>query len=126
MDQPLFMPGVILSLIMCFLVQYVFYIEFGIMSAGYSAFIQNLIMSVLFINMLHVRKCIKGQNLVIAVCKWIGTLAPTILIGIIHYKFLLLVLGGLCSVFDIIYICMVKTYKEIDINSKPGIVELNV
>jgi hypothetical protein len=110
-DNRFFIPWTLLALIMGFAVQIAFIVEFGKMSGAYSAFLQNLIMSVLFINMLAVRKSKIGQNQLIAICKWIGTLAPTILFGIIHYDILLLVLGGFCSVFDIIYICMLQTHK---------------
>ena len=110
-DARFFIPWTLLVLIMAFAVQMAFVAEFGKMSAGYSAFLQNLLMSVLFINMLVTRKSKKGQNQLIAVCKWVGTLAPTILAGIIHGYILLLVLGGFCSVFDIIYILLLRSGK---------------
>lgn len=110
-DTRFFLPWTLLALIMGFAVQIAFIVEFGKMSVAYSAFLQNLIMSVLFIKMLAVRKSKIGQNQLIAICKWIGTLTPTILFGIIHYDILVLVLGGFCSVFDIIYICMLQTKK---------------
>ena len=78
--------------------------------AGYSAFLQNLLMSVLFIDMLVRRGSREGQSLTIAVNKWLGTLAPTILFGIVgdggfpRGSFLILVLGILCSIFDLTYI----------------------
>ncbi|MEO7971456.1 MAG: hypothetical protein ABI698_09160, partial [bacterium] len=91
--------------------EYAFRKEFGVrVGAGYSAFLQNLLMSVLFINMLVRRGSREGQSLTIAVGKWLGTLAPTVLFGIIgdggfpHGSFLIVVVGMLCSVFDLIYI----------------------
>ena len=69
-------------------------------------------MSVLFIDMLVKRGSSEGQSLYIAVNKWIGTLAPTILFGIVgdggfpKGSFLILVLGIFCSIFDLIYIRM--------------------
>ena len=66
----------VLGLITAFAVQYAFRREFGIgKGAGYSAFSQNLLMSVLFIAMLARRGSRQGQSLLIAVNKWIGTLA---------------------------------------------------
>jgi hypothetical protein len=50
------------------------------------------------------RRGSRGQNLLIAVAKWIGTLAPTILFGVIESSPFILGLGILCSVFDLIYI----------------------
>jgi hypothetical protein len=100
-----------LGLITAFAVQYAFRREFGIgKGASYSAFLQNLLMSVLFIAMLARRGSREGQSLMIAVNKWIGTLAPTILYGALgegdfpHGSFLILTLGIFCSVFDLIYI----------------------
>lgn len=100
-----------LGLLTAFLVEYGIRREFGVArGAGYSAFMQNLLMSVLFIAMLTRRNSREGQSLSIAINKWIGTLAPTILYGIIGEggfpdgSFLILVLGAFCSMFDLIYI----------------------
>ena len=96
-------------------VEYAFVKEFGVaVGAGYSAFLQNLLMSVLFINMFMRRGGSEGQSLLIAVSKWIGTLAPTILFGILGEggfpkgSSLILVLGVFCSVFDLIYVGMLR------------------
>lgn len=104
-----FIPWTIIVLIMAFAVQLSFIIEFGNLSGQYSAFIQNLIMSLLFTNMLAIRMSTRGQNLIIAIFKWIGTLAPTILFGIIYGNQLVLVLGIFCFLFDIIYIYLLAT-----------------
>jgi hypothetical protein len=83
----------------------IFFYEFGgHLGARYSAFLQNLLMSVLFIGMFVARKGSEGQTLLIAVAKWIGTLAPTILFGIYAQSLFITVVGVLCSVFDLIYI----------------------
>lgn len=81
----------------------------------YAAFIQNFIMSILYINMLALRKSTRGQSMVIAVCKWIGTLTPTILYGVIFANHLVLILGIFCSVFDLIYIGLVKQYQKLEL-----------
>ncbi len=101
----------VLALIAAFCIELAFRKEFGVrVGAGYSAFLQNLLMSVLFIAMLVRRASREGQSLTIAVSKWLGTLAPTILFGIIgdggfpNGSFLIVVVGILCSVFDLIYI----------------------
>jgi hypothetical protein len=87
--------------------------EFGVNDAArYSAFLQNLLMSGLFIAMLVARGGLRGQSLVIAVAKWIGTLAPTILFGALHRSALILGLGMLCSVLDLIYIGMILLAKR--------------
>jgi len=108
----------VLTLIAAFCIEFAFRKEFGIrVGAGYSAFLQNLIMSVLFIDMLVRRGSREGQSLTIAVGKWLGTLAPTILFGFIgdggfpNGSFLIVVAGILCSVFDLIYIGLLLKTK---------------
>ena len=92
-------------------IEYAFLREFGVpIGAAYSAFLQNLLMSILFIHMLIKRGSREGQSLNIAVNKWLGTLAPTILYGIFGGEgfrgpsFLILALGVCCSIFDLTYI----------------------
>ena len=110
-NQAWFMPWSILVLGVSFLLQHLFVIEFGLYPGrAYAAFLQNLVMSVLFIGMLVDRGSNEGQSLLIAVAKWIGTLAPTIVFGFIGgygiagpNRFLLMI-GLLCSLFDLIYI----------------------
>jgi hypothetical protein len=105
-----FLPWSLLGLFTAFAIQYAFVREFGTFSGGaYAAFLQNLLMSVLFIGMLVRRGNTEGQNLTIAVSKWLGTLAPTIAFGVIGGpKPFILIVGMLCSVFDLIYIWMVS------------------
>ena len=113
-----FIAWSILGLITAFAVQYAFRLEFGVSkAAAYSAFPQNLIMSILFIGMLVKRGSREGQSLTIAVNKWLGTLAPTILYGGIgegafpRGSFLILTVGIFCSVFDVIYIWLLAKTK---------------
>src|SRR6267143_5098222 len=110
-DAAGFIGWSVLALIAAFGIEFAFRKEFGVrVGAGYSAFLQNLLMSVLFIAMLVRRASREGQSLTIAVSKWLGTLAPTILFGIIgdggfpNGSFLIVVVGIHCSVFDLIYI----------------------
>ena len=96
-----------------FAVQLLLMGEFGVNDAArYSAFLQNLLMSGLFIAMLVARRGLRGQSLIIAVAKWIGTLAPTILFGVIHQSALILGLGLMCSVLDLIYIGLILVTKR--------------
>lgn len=84
----------------------------------YAAFIQNLMMSVLFIDMLVKRKATEGQSMVIAVAKWIGTLAPTILFYLMYHDVFILYLGASCAVFDVIYIVLL--YNAIKASKRPA------
>ncbi|MCU0849563.1 MAG: hypothetical protein MUD12_16900 [Spirochaetes bacterium] len=127
-DKKYFIPWSLLIFSMALILQYGFYIEFDTnspnylpdlkdfidprLSAWYSAFLQNLLMSVLFINMLVTRKNSKGQTMVVAVSKFIGTLAPTILFGVILNNKLVLIAGFFCTVFDVIYIWLLSKYKK--------------
>ena len=88
-----------------FAVQLLFIVEFGWDDAPrYAAFLQNLLMSGLFIALFVARRGSRGQSLLIAVAKWIGTLAPTIVFGWYGNSPLILGVGILCSIFDLAYI----------------------
>jgi len=88
-----------------FVLQVLFQREFGSsLGARYSAFLQNLLMSALFVNLFVQRRGAEGQTLTIAASKWIGTLAPTILFGWIEGRLFILAVGLLCGVFDLIYL----------------------
>lgn len=112
-DQKWFFPWVMLGLVCCFSLQIVFIVEFGgVMAAEYSAFLQNLLMSILFIAMFARRGDLRGQSVLLAIAKWLGTLAPTVLMGVVSFNALVLVSGILCSVFDLIYIALLVRYKK--------------
>lgn len=92
------------------IVQWLFTVQFGFdgsRAAAYSAFLQNLLMSGLFIGMFVARGGSRGQSLVIAFAKWIGTLAPTIQLGWVDGAWPFVVgIGLLCSAFDLTYIAL--------------------
>jgi hypothetical protein len=109
----------LIVLVTAFCIEYAFTREFGVFKgAAYAAFLQNLLMSILFIHMLVSRRSREGQSLVIAVSKWIGTLAPTIQFGVIgdlgfpRGSLMVLIAGGFCSVFDLIYIWLLWRRKS--------------
>ncbi|MEV6957057.1 hypothetical protein [Streptomyces sp. NPDC051183] len=105
--RPLFAAWSILVFATAFAVQWLFLAHFGTHDATrYSAFLQNLLMSGLFISLYAARRGPRGQSLVIAVAKWLGTLAPTVLFGVIEDAPFILGLGILCSVFDLAYIVL--------------------
>jgi hypothetical protein len=121
-----FVPWSLLGLFVAFCLQYFFVLEFGYFGGrAYSAFLQNLLMSVLFIGMLVQRGSSEGQSLTIAIGKWLGTLAITILVGLLGAEgfngpnALILVLGGFCSVFDLIYIAMLARVKDRERRGEP-------
>lgn len=110
----LFVPWSLLVILCSALLQLVFIKEFGfVLAAKYSAFLQNLLMSVLFIHLFISRKNMEGQSLLLAIAKWIGTLAPTILMGVIEFNIVVLTAGLFCSVFDIIYIILLIKERKV-------------
>jgi hypothetical protein len=103
--RPLFIAWAVILGVASFAVQGLFVVEFDWHDAPrYAAFLQNLLMSGLFIAMFVARQSLRGQSMLIAVAKWIGTLAPTIRFGWYENSPLILGLGILCSVFDLAYI----------------------
>jgi hypothetical protein len=105
----LFIGWAVLLGVTSFTVQLLFVAEFGWdHAARYAAFLQNLLMSGLFIAMFVARGGLRGQTLLIAVAKWIGTLAPTIALGWYGNSPLILGVGILCSVFDLAYIGLLR------------------
>lgn len=74
MTRPLFAAWGALLFGAAFAVQWLFLAHFGMHDAvRYSAFLQNLLMSVLFVALYAARRGGRGQSLVIAVAKWLGT-----------------------------------------------------
>lgn len=46
--------------------------------------------------------------MLLAVAKWIGTLAPTITMGIMSTNYVVLACGLLCTVYDVMYIILLQ------------------
>jgi hypothetical protein len=102
-------------------VQLLFLAEFGGFAAPrYAAFLQNLLMSGLFIAMLVARGGPRGQSLVIAAAKWIGTLAPTILFGVLEGSAFVVGIGALCSVLDLGYLALLRSARSRDAGGRAG------
>ena len=103
--RPMFITWSVLLFATAYIIQWLFIVEFGWAEAPkYAAFLQNLLMSGLFIAMFVARQGAHGQSIVIAVAKWIGTLAPTIAFGALAGSAFILGIGILCSVFDLAYL----------------------
>jgi hypothetical protein len=113
-----FIPWSILAFIISFVTLYFAGLEFGgSWGAAYSAFTQNLMMSILFIGMLVRRNSVDGQSMYIALFKWIGTVAPTIQVYMITGSNLVLALGVAIFMFDVIYIVMLyKKFLQLRLN----------
>jgi hypothetical protein len=108
--RALFLAAAAALLAVAFAVQLLFLDEFGPFAAPrYAAFLQNLLMSGLFIAMFVARGGTRGQSVLLAGAKWIGTLAPTYLFGRLEGdgSAFILGLGALCAVLDGAYLGMV-------------------
>jgi hypothetical protein len=96
-----------------YVVQWLFLARFGTHDASrYAAFLQNTLMSGLFVQMVIARRGLRGQTLTIAIAKWLGTLAPTILFGVVEGSRFILGLGIICCVFDLVYIGLVLWFQK--------------
>ncbi|MBN1139121.1 MAG: hypothetical protein JXM73_21250 [Anaerolineae bacterium] len=106
-DQKWFVPWIWLAIAVGFVTQYFAALEFpGLFGPTYPAFVINLVMSILFIAMLVRRNGVEGQSMGVALFKWLGTAAPTILFYVNTGSNLVLALGGCVFVFDLIYAAM--------------------
>ena len=109
----MFAAGGLGLLATAYLVQWAFVVEFGYhQAARYSAFLQNLLMSGLFIAMFLARRGLRGQSMTIAVAKWIGTAAPTIVFGVHEGSAFITTIGVLCFVLDLAYIGLVAWARK--------------
>jgi hypothetical protein len=113
-----FLPWSVSAFVVAFVILYFTNLEFpDFWGARYSAFTQNLIMSILFIGMLVGRNGVRGQSMTIAIFKWLGTLAPTIQIYAQTGSNLILMLGIAIFVYDVIYIAMLyQKFAELRLN----------
>jgi hypothetical protein len=107
-----FYPYSIMVLVISFGFIYFLSRELHDTSGRYIAYIQNLMMSMLFINMLNNRQGLAGQSLGIALLKMIGTLSATILFIFYRSKFVVFA-GSLCFFFDLIYFVMVLNHGRL-------------
>ena len=104
LERKWFVPWSIFTFATCIALQILFYYWFGnVEGEKYAAYLQNIVMSVMYLYMLKERKSNKGQSMIIALCKCIGTLTPTIY-GTLEGNWFILVTGIICFVFDLIYI----------------------
>ena len=80
------------------------------MAPIYAAFLQNALMSGLFIAMLVSRGGMRGQSLTIAIGKFLGTLAPVVEFS--GGSNLVLIIGSVIVVLDLTYIGLVAHIKR--------------
>jgi hypothetical protein len=113
-SRPIFLTTTAFTFIAAFTIQLTFISEFGVLAGLYSSFLQNAFMSASFIAMFVARRGLRGQRLMIAVFKLIGTLAMTLDFGFAgpvpsHF---VQVIGAVCLVLDIIYVLLVVLHRR--------------
>ena len=113
-----FLPWSLLAFVVGFLVIYFAHYEFpDFWGARYTAFAQNLMMSVLFISMLVRRGNVDGQSMYIAIFKMLGTLAPTVQMSVQTGSKLIFIFGIGCFLYDVIYIGLLyQKFVELKLN----------
>jgi len=112
LSPQLFYPFSIFVLLATFGFIYFLSSELHDVGGNYMAYIQNLMMSLLFINMLNNRGNLRGQSVPIAVLKMIGTGAATLFFFMIRVKSLTMA-GSLIFCFDLIYLIMVLNHGRL-------------
>jgi hypothetical protein len=117
-DRRWFLPWTALAITTGVVTQYFAGLEFpGLFGPTYSAFVINLVMSILFVAMLARRDSVAGQSMGIALFKWIGTAAPTTQFYLHTGSNLVLVLGLFVFLFDVIYLVMLyQKFRELGLN----------
>ncbi|MCU7549887.1 hypothetical protein OCK74_12215 [Chitinophagaceae bacterium LB-8] len=111
LSPKLFYPYSLLVLLTGYFFVYLISVELDHSQGMYAAFIQNLMMSWLFIAMLNRRKSLEGQSVGIALLKMIGTLAPTIIYGLKSNFVLFLGIG--CFVADLVYLILLMRIRHL-------------
>ena len=101
---PIFVAGSLLVFVAAFFVQAAFELEISgpIGAYNYAAFLQNALMSGLFIAMFLARGGSRGQSLRLAIFKGIGSMAPVLVVG--RDSVYVRLVGSVIVMLDIIYI----------------------
>jgi hypothetical protein len=115
-----FVTWSVCALIASALVQYAFIVTFGAqLGAVYSAWTQNVLISVGFVEMRLRRGSSLGQSKLIAYAKWLGTLVVSIYFGffflgkVANYPNTFVVIVGLvCALYDMYYIFLMHRGDE--------------
>ena len=126
--KKMFIPYVLFIIFISFQAVWFISMELNDHQGAYAAYQQNIFISALFIPMLMRKGSTDGQSMIIAICKCLGTVAPSAMGGIVliytyHVpvtQFLYMstmpymkLLIGSCLMFDIIYIIsLYKMFKK--------------
>lgn len=116
-----FLVLIVFTLISSFIFMILAPLDFGILfdgdifqTAGFIAYFQNLLMSILFVLMFLEKRNLKGQSIFIAIFKWLGTLSVSImnLSGMVSSNPTELFVIFLIQFFDILYIYLLLKFRR--------------
>jgi len=118
-SQPTFYLQAGVFLLACFIIQHIAFQQVGIVNGAlYGGYLINFLMSFLFVRMYFRRADLKGQSLLIAIPKCIGTFSTTILFGIIGSKTAggihepILYIGLIIFMTGLVYITLVARRRK--------------
>lgn len=102
------------QLIIAMLIMNEFYTTYPFHAKINAGFVIKIVMSMLFIDMLVKRNGKEGQSIILAITKFIGTLAATTLSGFCFGAIsrISLVLGGISAILDIMYIYLLIIWDK--------------
>lgn len=112
-----FLPTLVVTLTLNFLIVLAITLEFKDWFGKYSAFSQSLLMSILFIALLNKRNNVTGQSMYIAIFKMLGTLIASTLFLIFYPSLLIILLSIATFIFDWLYIGLLYVkFLEMGVN----------
>ncbi len=108
-------------LVGCLFIQHVGFRLLGIIDGAlYVGYMINFLMSFLFVRMYFRRRSLKGQSLIIAIAKCIGTFSTTILFGMVGSKTaggvheIILYMGMVIFLTDLFYISLLARHVRMN------------
>lgn len=109
----LFFPTIISSILVAFGLELLIINEFKDSIGIYTAFGANLVISITFIQMFYSRNSLKGQSIIIAISKMLGTFFSYFMVQpyVPHSK-LVIMLWLTCFLFDFTYCLLVLNMKK--------------
>lgn len=119
LSAKLFYASFILTLGVSYLIILTLTQEFHDFDGRYTAFSQNLMMSGLFISLFFWHGNGKGQSLLIAICKMLGTLCASIAFYIYFRTDLITMMSGAILFYDLLYIGLLYKFSTKKRHTRP-------
>jgi hypothetical protein len=114
--KPVFYAGIVATLALAATAHLAVSEQLQDPAGRYTAFIDNLMMSALFLGMLYQRRSLAGQSISIAACKLVGTAMASVHTGLLSPAYagspLLLFLYVGCFILDVAYLIAVLAVRR--------------